>query len=203
MATEEELLNCFSMPSSQSITGRSSSIRNAFVAAIIPITKPSAADVESVLQILGLSSDDVRCSYCGDKATEWDHLRPLVSGGKPTGYPSSIRNLVPACGKCNQSKGKSDWKVWMCGNARLSPTAKGVFNVADKVRRLEEYERWAMCKPLRIAELVDRLCWDKYYELQKEILAKMREAQETADILRKQIHDRCGDAQLLGRTPGD
>jgi hypothetical protein len=191
MATEQELLRCFSMPSSQSITGRSSSIRNAFVAAIVPITKPSAADVDRVLHILGLRPDDVRCAYCGDKATEWDHLRPLVSGGKPTGYPSSIKNLVPACGKCNQSKGKSDWKVWICSKARLLPTARGVSHIADKVRRLEDYERWATCRPLRIAELVDRLCWDKYYELLGEILAKMRDAQETANSLRKQVHDRC------------
>ncbi|HYM78106.1 MAG TPA: HNH endonuclease [Candidatus Dormibacteraeota bacterium] len=191
MATEEELLNCFSMPGGQSITGRSSSIRNAFVAAIIPITKPSADEVESALRILGLNPNDVRCAYCGDRATEWDHLRPLVSGGKPTGYPSSIRNLVPACGKCNQSKGKTDWKVWMCGKARLSPTARGISDVAHRVKRLEDYERWASCTPLRIEELVDRSSWHKYYKLQKEILDKMREAQEIADSLGKQIRDRC------------
>ncbi len=194
MATEEELLSCFSMPSGQSITGRSSSIRNAFVAAIIPITKPSAAEVESVLQILGLNPNDVRCAYCGDKASEWDHLRSLVSGGKPTGYPSSIRNLVPACGKCNQSKGKSDWKVWMCGKAKLSPTARGKSDVAQRVKQLEEYERWASCKRLRIEELVDRSTWNRYYELQKEILDKMQEAQGIADSLRKQIRGRCASA---------
>jgi len=186
MATEEELLKCFSMPSGQSITGRSSSIKNAFVAAIIPITKPSAADVETVLQILGLRPDDVRCAYCGDKASEWDHLWPLVTNGRPTGYPSSIRNLVPACGKYNQSKGKSDWKVWMCGNARLSPTARGV-DIAGRIDRLEEYERWATCKRLEIEELVDSLELKQYYELQDEILSKMRKAQETADSLKKQI----------------
>jgi hypothetical protein len=187
MATDEELLKCFSMPSGQSITGRSSSIRNAFVAAIIPSIKPSAADVEKVLRILGLVPDDVRCVYCGDKATEWDHLRPLVTKGRPTGYPSSIKNLVPACGKCNQSKGKSDWKAWMCGKARLSPTARGMVHIAQRIGRLEVYEQWATCERLEIEELVDKLKLGKYYELQEDILDKMRKAQEVADSLRKQI----------------
>lgn len=194
MATEEELLKCFSMPSGQSITGRSSSIRNAFVAAIVPIIKPTAADVENVLRILRLSPDDVRCAYCGDKATEWDHLRPLVSGGKPTGYPSSIKNLVPACGKCNQSKGKSDWKVWMHGTARLSPTARGVPGIAERVVCLEQYERWAACERLGMEELVDRSSWESYYRLQDEILEKMREAQDMAALIRKQIRERCNES---------
>lgn len=105
VATDREILACFKMPSGITITGRASSIRNVFVAAIIPVTPPSAADVAKVLEILALRPDELHCAYCGDNATEWDHLRPLVKEGKPTGYPSSIRNLVPACGKCNSRKG--------------------------------------------------------------------------------------------------
>lgn len=42
------------------------------------------------------------CWYCGDKnAGTVDHQIPLVKGGKEKG------NLVPACSKCNCSKGKS------------------------------------------------------------------------------------------------
>src|SRR5205085_7069127 len=99
--------------SGSKITGRTTSIRNVFVAAIVPVIRPSAAEIKDVLETLGLDPGDLRCSYCGDRASEWDHLRPLVEKGKPTGYPSSIRNLVPSCGKCNQSKGSSDWKKWM------------------------------------------------------------------------------------------
>lgn len=95
MATEDELLKCFSMPSGQSITGRSSSIRNAFVAAIVPIIKPIAADVENVLRILELSPDDVRCAYCGDKATEWDHLGRWSAGASPLAIRLQLRILCP------------------------------------------------------------------------------------------------------------
>ena len=43
------------------------------------------------------------------------------------------------------------------------------------------------CKRLEIEELVDKSELKQYYELQDEILSKMRAAQETADSLRKQI----------------
>src|SRR5579864_1934320 len=107
--SDKELQTCFRMPGGFTITGRSTSIRNVFVAAIVPVVRPKVDEIRTVLEILGLNPKDLRCSYCGDAATEWDHLRPLVKHGKPTGYPSSIQNLVPSCGKCNQSKGKSDW----------------------------------------------------------------------------------------------
>src|SRR5947209_1676947 len=100
--SDEELLGCFRMPGGFTITGRTTSIRNVFVAAIIPVVRPSIDEIRRALEILELNPCDLRCSYCSDQATEWDHLRPLVKDGKPTGYPSSIRNLVPSCGKCNQ-----------------------------------------------------------------------------------------------------
>ena len=182
-----KLLKCFKMPSGLTITGRTSSIHNVFVATIIPVIQPTAAEVIKVLEILGLDPDDLRCAYCGDKATEWDHLRPLVKDGRPTGYPSSIKNLVPACGKCNQSKGISDWKLWMSSKATLSPTSRGLPNLEVKIRHLEEYELWAKCQALNIEQLVDGSTWQKYYELQDEILRKMREAQDIAVVLAKQV----------------
>jgi hypothetical protein len=62
----------------------------------------------------------LRLLWRGDD--NWDHLRPLVKNKLPTGYISEIRNLVPSCGPCNQSKGASDWRAWMRGKARGSPT---------------------------------------------------------------------------------
>jgi len=52
------------------------------------------------------------CAYCGktpkrgQRLTK-DHLYPVVNGGKTT--PD---NIVPACYKCNSSKGSSDFKEW-------------------------------------------------------------------------------------------
>jgi len=92
------------MPTPMKITGRSSSITNAFINSIIPVVLPSAEEVKQALEILGMTAETFQCAYCGSIASEWDHLRPLVKGKKPTGYISEIHNLVPSCGKCNQSK---------------------------------------------------------------------------------------------------
>ena len=68
----------FKMPSVQTAVTRKSSITNAFVSAIIPVIHPSPEDVKEVFDILGMDSTNVRCAYCGDTGSEWDHLRPLV-----------------------------------------------------------------------------------------------------------------------------
>lgn len=108
------------MPKAVRITGRSSSITNSFVNGIVPVIRPSDAEIDEALEVLRMSAEVV-CAYCGDRATEWDHLRPLVQNQRPTGYIHEIHNLVPACGKCNQSKGNKPWREWMFGPARLSP----------------------------------------------------------------------------------
>ncbi len=192
--TDKEVLACFKMPGGFTITGRTTSIRNVFVAAIIPLVRPNVDEVRKVLEILELDPKDLRCSYCGDPATEWDHLRPLVKDGKPTGYPSSIRNLVPSCGKCNQSKGKSDWKEWILGTAPRSPTARGVSDVQQRIARLEKLESWNNCVPLNMQQLVSSKLWEEYYSVQHEILQKMRHAQKLAVEIAQEIKSRTKSA---------
>jgi hypothetical protein len=185
--SDDELRACFKMPGGSSITSRTTSIRNVFVAAIIPVIRPTADQIRQALQILEISPKDLRCSYCGDNATEWDHLRPLVEDGKPTGYPSSIHNLVPSCGKCNQSKGKSDWKIWMLGSAPRSPSARGIPDVEERIARLARFEAWGKCVPLTIQDLVSPNLWTEYYVIQEEILKRMRDAQKVAAEIAREI----------------
>jgi hypothetical protein len=130
------------LPAPMSVTGRSSSITNAFINAIIPVIEPTEEEELEALRILQIDPKHICCAYCGDKATEWDHLRPIISNQEPTGYITEIANLVPSCGKCNQSKGKSYWRTWMEGNARLSPKIRGVTDLMERVARLQSYEAW-------------------------------------------------------------
>jgi|SRR5579859_821723 len=194
--SDKELLACFRMPSGSTITGRTTSIRNAFVAAIIPNVRPSADEIRQVLEIFETEPSDLRCSYCGDKATEWEHLRPLVKAGRPTGHPSSIRNLVPSCGKCNQSKGSTDWKQWMLGVARYSPSARKITDIERRIIRLERFESWANCIPLNLEELVSPKLWQKYFALQEEILNKMRDAQKLATVITGEIKSKTSGQRL-------
>jgi len=51
------------------------------------------------------SKTNGRCSYCGAKATEIDHIVPRAKGGS-----NSIYNLTPTCRPCNQKKSNSSLK---------------------------------------------------------------------------------------------
>lgn len=181
------LTAAFRMPSVQTMTSRKTSVTNAFVSAIIPCIRPSVEEIAEALGILGIAPSDVRCAYCGDKATEWDHLRPLVVKRRPTGFISEIANLVPACGKCNQSKGNSHWRDWMLGKAKLSPTQRGLRDVADRIARLETYERWRSPVHVDFQSLLSAKDWEHYWSLCERVIEDMRRCQEVADSVRKQV----------------
>ena len=72
------------------------------------------------------------CAYFGGPRTEWDHFRPLVTSQRPTGYITEIANLVPACGKCNQSKGSKPWREWITSKAKRSPRTQEINNLEDQ-----------------------------------------------------------------------
>jgi len=118
------------------ITSRTSSITNSFVQAVIPSIEPTFEEVDEALAVLGMTRDDVHCVYCGGMATDWDHPRPLVRNKRPTACINEIRNLVPSCGPCNQSKSGADWHAWMTGAAPGSPATKRVPDIAERIECL-------------------------------------------------------------------
>lgn len=180
----------FRMPTVQTPASRKSSVTNAFVNAVIPVLIPSVEQVAEALQILHIDPTDVRCAYCGDNSTEWDHLRPLVLQRRPTGYVSEIANLVPACGKCNQSKGNKPWREWMLGTkGKWSPTKRGIHDVDVRIQRLEAYERWR--KPTRIdfATIIGSEEWEHYWSLCESVVAEMRECQQVANDIRDRVRE--------------
>jgi hypothetical protein len=181
------LTAAFRMPSIQTMTSRKTSITNAFVCAIIPSIRPSLEQVAEALSILGMEPSDVRCAYCGDRASEWDHLRPLVVKRRPTGFISEIANLVPSCGKCNQSKGNKPWRDWISGSAKLSPTGRGLAEVTERVARLEAYERWRSPTKLDFKSIVGQEAWEHYWSLCERVIEEMRQCQQFADSIRKKI----------------
>jgi 5-methylcytosine-specific restriction endonuclease McrA len=175
------------MPGLGSIAGRISSITNSFVGALIPFVEPTDEHIREALRILKMPVDDIRCAYCGDVATEWDHLRPLVQNKLPTGYVSEIGNLVPACGKCNQSKGNKPWQDWINSTARFSPRTRKTKDLETRIRRLREYESWRPRQPLDFKELVGEEMWRLHWENHRRLVEAMRESQRTADELRHKI----------------
>lgn len=174
------------MPQPTRISGRSSSITNSFVNGIIPVIWPTDPEVEEALRILGMEGEVV-CAYCGDTSTEWDHLRPLVVRQQPTGFISEIHNLVPACGKCNQSKGNKHWREWMFGSARLSPETRGVSGLDVRAERLQRYEQWGTPTRIDFFSVVGSELWEQHWHNHAAILQLMRDAEVTVAKIRERV----------------
>lgn len=192
----------FKMPTPVTIMGRSSSITNSFVNGIIPCIEPNPEEIKKALDVLKMSETDVRCAYCGDVATEWDHLNPLIKDKKPTGYISEIHNLVPACGKCNQSKGNSNWEQWMRGNADLSPTTRGIKDIDERIERLKDYEREFKPRIYDFEEIVGKTDWDNYWKELDDVIDVMKKAQSASDIIKKKIRQEVEQKKHFSRDEG-
>lgn len=177
----------FKMPNPVKIMGRASSITNAFVNGIIPVIKPTDQEIADALETLGMTEDTVCCAYCGDAYTEWDHFNPLVVNKMPTGYISEIHNLVPACGKCNQSKGNKNWRKWMFSNAARSPKTRNIKDLQERVARLEEYERKFPATKINFREIVGEDRWNTHWENCRRIHKLMHESQEHSDSIKNDI----------------
>lgn len=174
----------FQMPNAVTISARSSSLTNSFVNSIIPVFQPSEDEIIEALEILGMAPGSVSCAYCGAPATEWDHLRPLVKDKRPTGYVSEIANLVPTCGKCNQSKGGSDWRAWMTGPAELSPRTRGIADLERRIECIERYSQWREPVKVDFEQLAGSELWSQHWDNHRRLLEMVADCQETADVIR-------------------
>lgn len=64
-------------------------------------------------QLMLMEEFEGRCAYCGSTAPTWDHVIPVVQGGRT--IPS---NIVPACAACNSSKRDQDVFKWLEATGR-------------------------------------------------------------------------------------
>lgn len=181
------LLRAFWMPSVQTMVSRKSSITNAFVNAVIPTVPATAEEIDEALSILDLDPVILCCAYCGGSATEWDHLRPLVLNRRPTGYISEIANLVPSCGKCNQSKGNKSWRTWMLSEAKHSPSGRKVNDVQARIARLEAYEAWRTPTKLDFEKILGEDVWRVYWQMWADVMQTLEKCQKHADSLKTRI----------------
>lgn len=177
----------FSMPTPMKITGRSSTITSAFASAIIPVLHPTDEEVYRALKLLGMNVDNIWCSYCGDRHTEWDHLRPTIKDRRPTGYISEIKNLVPACGKCNQSKGNKNWCEWMLSDARLSPKTRNIEGLEQKIANLRNYESQHSVTRIDFEAVLSDEIWEQHWKNWKALLSQMENAQMLANKIREEL----------------
>lgn len=150
----------------------------------MPCVPPTEQDIRDALGVLGLDYRDLQCAYCGDPYTEWDHLRPLIAGKRPTGYITEIANLVPACSKCNQSKSGSAWRKWMLGPAKRSPATRGIPDLDNRVARLEAFEAWREPRVFDFEAGAGVELWARHWENWSQLIALMHECERTAAEIR-------------------
>lgn len=192
----------YKKPKTIKITGRSSSITNAFVNGILPYIKPTEKELDIVFKKLKMNKNKPKCVYCGDKATQWDHLHPIVNDKYPTGYITEIYNLIPCCSTCNSSKSGSNWKHWMEGkdkngeikekNSPSSPLGRGVNKISEKIKIIEEYDNWCKDKRFIIKDfenIVDKDKWDEHWDNHKNILKLMKDVQPNSDKIKIKLQD--------------
>jgi hypothetical protein len=202
----KRLRKAFRMPAVQSMTSRKTSITNAFVSTIIPVTKPTAEEIAEALAVLGMTPDTISCVYCVDKCNAWDHLQPIVVGRRPTGFISEIANLVPACQPCNSSKGNSRWREWMAGGAPQSPTSRGIQNVQARIALLEAFERWRRPTHVDFEAIVGREAYAAYWQELDRIITEMERSQALANDLSmkiRSVRDKWDVRPIAGDKPTD
>lgn len=166
------------------LTGRRSTLTGLFFTTLTPYIEPTEDQVNEALAVLGMRTGQCVCAYCGDKKSEWDHFRAVVRDRKPTGYITELANLVPACGKCNQSRGNKDWRIWMKSTAKHSPASRGIVDIDDRMRRLEAFEQWS--KPARIdyQGLFGDAKWAQHTQHLEDVLRLLEKAEQHAAELR-------------------
>ena len=97
------------------------------------------------------------------------------------------RCTLPACGKCNQSKGNKNWHEWIVSSARLSPKTRGIKDIDEKIRRINAYEKQGGLVCVDFETHLGPELWRRHWDNWQSVLEEMRNAQELADELKKRL----------------
>jgi hypothetical protein len=139
-------------------------------------TNYSTEDYEAALEFFG------GCAFCGAKeAPRKDHLVAVIQCGDFTPH-----NVVPACQKCDDSKGQKEYHEWMRNsNSRRSLKARG-FTGKQVEERIKLIEKWQSgYSPMTEAEL-----FGEDYARYQEILKKMEKLCEEAKLMTSRVRAR-------------
>ena len=90
-------------------------------------------EMAEVLDFFG--TPEPQCVFCGSSEVKrWDHLVPVNRGGETV-----LGNMVPACARCDDSKGDKPFEEWMISDAKQSPRSRGVGDIEDRIDLIRVY----------------------------------------------------------------
>lgn len=173
----------FKLPTKSDLKSRTSTISNAFAIAITPYIYPSSNEIEHFLKELHLEQG--QCAYCLGKANSMDHVKPLVTGGLPTGYITEIRNLVPCCSACNSAKGSQDFRYWYKSKknvARLHAEGLTEAQIEERFTIVSQYID-KIPKPLDYKTILGDELWEEYLQRKSEMIQLLKDNQFFCDKL--------------------
>jgi len=133
-------------------------------------------DYEAALKFFG------GCAFCGTKqAPRKDHLVPVIQCGDFIPH-----NVVPACQKCDDSKGQKEYHEWMRNSSsRRSLKARGLTHeqVEERIKLIEKWQ--SGYKPMTEVQL-----FGEDYPRYREILQKMEQLCEEAKRVTSRVRAR-------------
>jgi hypothetical protein len=150
------------LPQPSDIQGRGSSITYAIAASATPYVEPSAEELDAMLRILDMDRENIRCAFCGQATNQLGHLHSLVENGRPTGWGTTIGNLIPACARCKSSRGNKPWEEWIERKV-ADPTWPGQAGAIERIKRIALLEQrfpgrkldWSQVPPDLVREFAE------------------------------------------------
>jgi hypothetical protein len=182
------------LPANANLTGRSSTINNAFAQGVTPRTSGTHQDWLD-RNALGIKDDE--CAYCGRHVSslQMDHFHPLVDGTEPLGYITEPHNLLPSCAECNSNKGnRTDFDGWYTldninsirAKSGASPMSLAEFN--ERKKRIHLWTAHPICLGKDFASVPGIQADLAQYQIyQKQINDELARYQELADSIRTRI----------------
>lgn len=167
---------------SSTIKSRKSTVASAFASALAPHDSYDQETVADAMRDLDQDPDsELECVYCGAEAATWDHVFNRVVKGNFSGHGHRIRNLVPCCRTCNESKGQKPWRDFL---DTRNPPDKEV-----RVRRMERFLGNTDAQPIDIEDMKQKAPEDfaLFIEIRERVYQLMAEADELAANIRQKV----------------
>jgi len=133
-------------------------------------------DREAALEFFG------GCAFCGaSEPSRMDHLIPVRKQG------DFIRsNVVPACQKCDDSKGKKEYHEWMrSADSAKSLKSRGLTE-EEIERRIQRIEKWQAGYEAKTEEQLFGKSYGRYQDILKKMDALCEESRQLVNDVRAQ-----------------
>lgn len=75
----------------------------------------------------------------------------------------------------------------MNAKAKRSPAGRNLAGVAERIARIEQFEKWRIPICVDIKAVIGQAEWDRYWALCDAVIAEMQRCQEVANDIRRRI----------------